>query len=146
MKKLLYLLLLLPLGFFASCSDDKDLPSVDITVNIENAVDANGKIYIVEGIGSIASNPNTNIGTFLYPCCYKSVTVDMNGEPDYVNLTRVTTKDGTVLWDNHSGVETIEADAPSPADDAVYDLHGRRVANPQRGAIYIRGGHKFVGR
>ncbi|MDE7438457.1 MAG: hypothetical protein K2M93_08230 [Muribaculaceae bacterium] len=49
MKKLLYLLLLLPLGFFASCSDDKDLPSVDITVNIENAVDANGKIYIVEG-------------------------------------------------------------------------------------------------
>lgn len=49
MKKLLYLLLLLPLGFFASCSDEKDLPSVDITVNIENAVDANGKIYIVEG-------------------------------------------------------------------------------------------------
>lgn len=49
MKKLLYLLLMLPLGFFASCSDEKDLPSVDITVNIENAVDANGKVYIVEG-------------------------------------------------------------------------------------------------
>ncbi|MDE6340054.1 MAG: hypothetical protein K2K97_09775 [Muribaculaceae bacterium] len=49
MKKLLYLLLLLPLGFFASCSDDNDLPSVDITVNIDNAVDANGKVYIVEG-------------------------------------------------------------------------------------------------
>lgn len=49
MKKLLYLLLMLPLGFFASCSDDNDLPSVDITVNIENAVDANGKVYIVEG-------------------------------------------------------------------------------------------------
>lgn len=49
MKKLLYLLLLLPLGFLASCSDDDDLPSVDISVNIANAVDANGKIYIVAG-------------------------------------------------------------------------------------------------
>ena len=49
MKKLLYLLLLLPLGFFASCSDDNDLPSVNVSVHIDNAVDANGKIYIVEG-------------------------------------------------------------------------------------------------
>lgn len=49
MKKLLYLLLLMPLGFLASCHDDDDMPSVDITVNIDNAVDANGKIYIVSG-------------------------------------------------------------------------------------------------
>lgn len=49
MKKLLYLLLLLPLGFLASCSDDDDMPSVDITVNIDNAVDANGRLYIVSG-------------------------------------------------------------------------------------------------
>lgn len=49
MKKLLYLLLLLPLGFFTSCSDDDDMPTVDITVNIDNAVDANGKVYIVAG-------------------------------------------------------------------------------------------------
>lgn len=49
MKKLLYLLMLLPLGFLASCHDDDDLPSVDVTVNIENAVDANGHLYIVAG-------------------------------------------------------------------------------------------------
>ncbi len=49
MKKLLYLLLLLPLGFMTSCSDEDDMPSVDVTVTIDNAVDANGKIYIVEG-------------------------------------------------------------------------------------------------
>ncbi len=49
MKKLLYLLLLLPLSFLASCHDDDDMPSVDITVNIDNAVDADGKIYIVSG-------------------------------------------------------------------------------------------------
>ncbi len=49
MKKLLYLLLLLPLGFMTACHDDEDLPSVDITVNIDNAVDADGRIYIVSG-------------------------------------------------------------------------------------------------
>ena len=49
MKKLLYLLLLLPLGFLASCSDDDDLPAVEVTVNIDNAVDSNGHLYIVSG-------------------------------------------------------------------------------------------------
>lgn len=49
MKKLLYLLLLLPLGFLASCTDDDDMPSVDITVTIDNAVDHDGRLYIVSG-------------------------------------------------------------------------------------------------
>lgn len=40
---------MLPLCFLASCHDDDDMPSVDISVNIENAVDANGRIYIVAG-------------------------------------------------------------------------------------------------
>ncbi len=49
MKKFLYLLLLLPLGFLTSCHDDDDMPSVDITVSIDNAVDADGRIFIVSG-------------------------------------------------------------------------------------------------
>lgn len=50
MKKLLYLLLLLPLGFITtSCSDEDDIPSVSISVKIADAVDANGRIYIVSG-------------------------------------------------------------------------------------------------
>lgn len=36
-----------------------------------------------------------------------------------------------------NGTEEIDADAP------VYDLTGRRVANMQKGGIYIRGGRKF---
>lgn len=49
MKKLLYLLLLLPLGFLASCSDDDDLPSVKVDVTFDNVVDHDGHLYIVAG-------------------------------------------------------------------------------------------------
>lgn len=49
MKKLLYLLLLLPFGFLASCSDDDDMPSVDIVVTIDNVVNDNGRLYILSG-------------------------------------------------------------------------------------------------
>lgn len=51
MKKLLYLaLLLLPLGFMAaSCSDDNDLPDVDVTVVYDNVVMENNVLYVVQG-------------------------------------------------------------------------------------------------
>lgn len=49
MKKLLYLLLLLPLGFFTSCTDDDDLPDVDVAVTISNVVNSNGYFYVVQG-------------------------------------------------------------------------------------------------
>lgn len=49
MKKLLYLLMLLPLGFFGSCSDKDDLPAVEVAVNFDNAVEYDGKLYIAEG-------------------------------------------------------------------------------------------------
>ena len=38
MKKFLYLLLLLPLGFLASCDDGNDVPDVDINVTFDNVV------------------------------------------------------------------------------------------------------------
>lgn len=51
MKKLLYLaMLLLPLGFMAaSCSDDNDLPDVDVTVCYDNVVMDNNILYVVQG-------------------------------------------------------------------------------------------------
>lgn len=49
MKKLLYLLLLLPFGFFTSCNDDDDMPSVNVAVTFDNVVDSNGHLYIVSG-------------------------------------------------------------------------------------------------
>ncbi len=49
MKKLLYLLLLLPLGFLSSCNDDESFPSVNIQMTVENAVNVDGHLYIVNG-------------------------------------------------------------------------------------------------
>lgn len=47
MKKLLYLLLALPLAFFAtSCNDDDNLPDVDVTFTFDNAVVKDGVVYV----------------------------------------------------------------------------------------------------
>lgn len=64
MKKLLYLLLLLPLGLLASCDSDDDLPDVDITVTFDNVVEGEDAIYIVKGdslkIQSVTCKGNDN--------------------------------------------------------------------------------------
>ena len=50
MKRLLYLLLMLPLlGFITSCDDDKDLPQVSLSLNYEGGTEENGIIYVVQG-------------------------------------------------------------------------------------------------
>lgn len=50
MKKLLYLLLLMPLAFLASCDNDDDMPQVDLTVTLSNVYQdsSNGDFYYVE--------------------------------------------------------------------------------------------------
>lgn len=50
MKKLLYLLMLLPLCLgVSSCSDDNDFPSVDLTVKMTGAANVDNVIYVVQG-------------------------------------------------------------------------------------------------
>ncbi len=50
MKKLLYLLLLLPLALVtASCDDDDKVPDVSINTSIEGGVYKDGVIYVVQG-------------------------------------------------------------------------------------------------
>lgn len=49
MKKLLYLLLLLPFAFtMASCSDDDDLPNVTVTMDFSNAAQQDGYLYVAK--------------------------------------------------------------------------------------------------
>lgn len=47
MKKLIYLLFLLPLGFLASCSDDDNLANVDLNVTLSGVTDLNNTFYSV---------------------------------------------------------------------------------------------------
>ena len=51
MKKLFYLLYLLPLAFFASCSNDDDLANVDLTLTLSGVtqIEENGAFYTVAG-------------------------------------------------------------------------------------------------
>ena len=50
MKKLLYLLLVLPFAMMvSSCSNDNDLPNVDITMSFDNAVVKDGTVYVLQG-------------------------------------------------------------------------------------------------
>lgn len=49
MKKLLYILMLMPVCFLASCSDDDDYPSVDLTVEMTGAAGVDNVIYVVQG-------------------------------------------------------------------------------------------------
>lgn len=50
MKKVYYFLLMaLPILFFASCDDEKSLPDVDVSIQIEGGVRVDGIIYVVQG-------------------------------------------------------------------------------------------------
>lgn len=48
MKKLLYLLLLLPLGFLTSCHDDDDVPNVNLVVKLDNVGVKDNAVYAVQ--------------------------------------------------------------------------------------------------
>ena len=48
MKKLIYLLLVLPFAMMiSSCSSDKDLPNVEITMSFDNAAVKEGAVYVL---------------------------------------------------------------------------------------------------
>jgi hypothetical protein len=49
MKKLFYLLFVLPLAFFASCDDDDDMAQVDLTLTLNGVTLSEGDYYAVQG-------------------------------------------------------------------------------------------------
>ena len=85
MKKLLYLLLALPIFALTSCSDDDKLPRVDMDVEVENATNIDGTLYVVQGDtliikGITVSSPDAPKGIAL-----GGVTYILNYEPVYFN-------------------------------------------------------------
>lgn len=76
MKKLLYILMaILPIGILSACSDDNDLPKVELTVTLENGTLSDGAIYVVKGepvtISSITvKNLESNKGAMITSAAY----------------------------------------------------------------------------
>lgn len=75
MKKLLYLLLALPMmGLITSCDDNDDLPPVDITVDIDGATRVGNVLYVVQGdtinVESISMVDNTAKGAVIGSAVY----------------------------------------------------------------------------
>ncbi len=82
MKKLFYLLFLLPLAFLASCSNDDDFPQVDLKFTLDGVYqnESTGAFYAVEGdevsIGGLTATSLTNqAATVTNPSFY------VNGNP-----------------------------------------------------------------
>ena len=67
----------------------------------------------------------------------------------YVPVGTLSDYQAADYWENFFNVVTddetlIEKVNSEEADDVIYDLMGRRVAEPQKGGIYIVGGKKVV--
>ena len=112
----------------------------------------NGRI--AEGIGVIAmkSDPHSPAdifhgGFFFNPAqCLPPVESGMNSparRPPV--LKKVERPNGSIIYENvKSAVNGVHSDDSFEKESRIYDLHGREVNSPVRGAIYIRNGKKFV--
>lgn len=81
MKKFISLLLAIPMLAFISCDDDDKLPKLDMDVQVENATNIDGTLYVIQGdtliIKSISvSSPDATNGIAL-----GGVTYILNYEP-----------------------------------------------------------------
>lgn len=96
MKKLIYLLLVLPV-LLVSCHDDNDLPDVSVGVEYENGTPVNNKVYVVKGsnlavksVDVVSNVKDRSAGVFggvAYTFCGIPVMfgTDVYGNPVYVN-------------------------------------------------------------
>ncbi len=114
---------------------------------------------IMEGIGMVSGRLHPYLVRIR--CCAGFFIAPMSAcDPDYSGgfgrrgmpeLYSVEEPDGTVLIldEEHynevtgAGIENTVVDSKQ-SNDNIYDLHGRMVANPQPGSLYIRNGKKFV--
>lgn len=100
-------------------------------------------VDVMEGIGNIGA------GSFLVPET-KCVIEFCNGCLGYNCFNNLYDLEGNVIYKGanvqkpSSGIESVGADAKTAGK--LYDLTGREIRNPQRGAIYIRDGEKRIAR
>ncbi|MDE7412888.1 MAG: hypothetical protein K2N05_03730 [Muribaculaceae bacterium] len=94
--------------------------------------------YWIEGIGSPLGN---YLLVFPVPTCVEIPNTYLN--ECYKNEELIFSYEKwKEIRQGLSGVNSLKINIDTP--DIIFDLHGRRVTNPQPGSVYIRGGKKFV--
>ena len=86
----------------------------------------------------------TGVADGVYQYTIKNIALsDPNSQLQYpADATGMITVNGGVI-SAVTGINSITADGEN-ANEAIYDLSGRKVANPVKGGIYIKGGKKFI--
>ena len=96
-------------------------------------------IKYAQGIGNIF------MGNYLYLLTEPYVLPDDGYDASYV-INNIYTDDGAVYYKgrNFQDISGVNEISVEKAESIIFDLHGREVANPIPGSIYIRDGKKFV--
>ena len=86
----------------------------------------------------------TGIADGVYQYTIKNIALsDPNSKLQYpADVVEWVSVNGGVIGEA-TGIDSITADGEN-ANEAIYDLSGRKVANPVKGGIYIKGGKKFI--
>lgn len=115
MKKLLYLLFLLPMALFFSCSSDSDYPNVDITVTMDNVTEVDGLLYAVQtdtvAVESVTVKSNTGetatLSSVEYIIDYRNVGVSIVSPFSYLFPMQYLAR-GTHLFQIYMGVLQVD--------------------------------------
>ena len=132
---------------FTSCTGITSLTIGNGVTTIGNAA-----FYECEGLTSITIPESlTTIGEMAFCRCYNLKTVNnysdlifKAGSEDYGYIAcyadNVTNNSTGGEGGSETGIDSVVVEEES----IVYDLQGRRVIEPQKGAIYIKNGKKFI--
>ena len=124
-------------------NDNKELAKpVNIQLNADGTItgDQTGSWSVKEGTSYFSITLDRE---------YKGVMVYQTLEPsnDKVVAFTAMNRNGVTVWGYcttpSTGINNVNRDDQN-ADDAVYDLQGRRVTTPLRKGIYIQNGKKFI--
>lgn len=125
-------------GFFNNSDDTKQsgvdifLPKDDNTVNVlwQSEKFINGRL--------VSTEPVVQTYTLEFDC--EDLYIGRNGNTSTFIYTLTVTRPESQEDDTATGISSII----STVDGAIYDLQGRRIAQPMKGQMYIIGGKKFV--
>lgn len=123
--------------------------SVNVTVTVEN-LDVKMQWCFPEQCTFLASTTesragsipaNTSKALLLEPFFNYGEYATVKGSITIKEGSKSTTYKVNFIYEKSEGIQNI---ATSTANNAIFDLSGRRVAQPQSGNLYIQNGRKFI--